>query len=555
MTSSPDFLRFCRQDPSRAIADLQGVDANQQAQLVTSLDLLNRTPLWYASYYGHHLLVAALIAAGADVNHPMPDEFFPIYVAAYYGHHLVVELLLAAGAMPNQKCRSGVSPLEIASKRGHLLVVQSLLSRLGPDFPDELAVSLVRAAEHGHVSVIEILLSAGANPCITGKSLLHWVCQRGLQQLVERILSIPGVNIDAVTPDGETALLLAAAHDQPQVVDILLRQGADPNIADHAGYYPLHWVCQRGQYQLVERILSIPGVNINAVTRNEKTALLLAAENDHPQVVDILLRQGADPNIADHAGYYPLHLVSKRGQHQLVERILSIPGVNIDAVTPAGKTALLLAAENDHLQVVDILLRQGADPNIADKYGNYPLNFACSHDRPPLVEVFLAAAADEIAASNGRYLKSPLLSATAAGQLRIVQTLLAAGANPTPLDLEDLVHCALRNTRDHIFQFLCVHPRFNLNRDFLFHAVESSSEHSVEILLAIGADPLLKTPDGRSLVELALHPPRSLRVVENLLAAGVAPQLSVQRSCGNSWEAEYWHPKLLERKAVTPCRC
>ena len=84
------WLAGCSLDFCRVWLD-SGADVNKS-------DNLDRTPLYWASRYGHTAIVKLLIAKGADVNKSNKDGRTPLYWASRYGHTATAELLIAKGA-------------------------------------------------------------------------------------------------------------------------------------------------------------------------------------------------------------------------------------------------------------------------------------------------------------------------------------------------------------------------------------------------------------------------------------------------------------------------
>ena len=95
-----------------------------------------------------------------------------------------------------------------------------------------------------------------------------------------------------------------------------------------------------------------PPGNINATNEHGNTELLRACIADtrgnHTDTIIKLLRQGADPNIADSAGYTPLHYAVMKGNLAVVNVLLQ-KGANRDAISISGSTPLSLSARDDFL--------------------------------------------------------------------------------------------------------------------------------------------------------------------------------------------------------------
>jgi ankyrin repeat protein len=85
-----------------------------------------------------------------------------------------------------------------------------------------------------------------------------------------------------------------------------------------------------------------------------------------------LVEAGAEVNMY---GWSPLSYAAFNGHAEIVEYLLK-RGAEIDAKTENGSTALLIAARNGHIQVIDVLLKRQADPNIATENDETALDWA-----------------------------------------------------------------------------------------------------------------------------------------------------------------------------------
>jgi ankyrin repeat protein len=153
-----------------------------------------------------------------------------------------------------------------------------------------------------------------------------------------RALLRSGAPVEAVEPDGTTALHWAVRSDNVDMVQALLRAGAKANSANRYGVTPLGLAAVNGSMDIV-RLLLETGANPNAVTGEGETVLMAAARTGRPGPVTLLLDKGADVN-------------SQEGQY--------------------GETALMWAAGHNHAEVVRLLVARGADANARTKVLDYP---------------------------------------------------------------------------------------------------------------------------------------------------------------------------------------
>ena len=89
----------------------------------------------------------------------------------------------------------------------------------------------------------------------------------------------------------------AADGDLPEV-ERLIRSGAEISAFDDLNQSPLHYAAEQGHYKVALWLLE-HGANVNAYDEKMigETALCLAAQKDYPEMVELLLKHGADPDI------------------------------------------------------------------------------------------------------------------------------------------------------------------------------------------------------------------------------------------------------------------
>ncbi|HUQ22341.1 MAG TPA: ankyrin repeat domain-containing protein [Gaiellaceae bacterium] len=172
--------------------------------------------------------------------------------------------------------------------------------------PDGLSPVLY-ALYNGKRELVEPILDA--NPPLDVFDAAAVGRTRGLEELLEGEPSL----VSAWSPDGFTALHLAAFFGQEEAAKILVERGAEVNVvARNANIHvrPLH----------------------------------SAAAGSHPGIVKLLLEHGADPNAAQDGGFTPLHSSASNGDRESVEALLEA-GADPGLTNDEGKTPADLAAE------------------------------------------------------------------------------------------------------------------------------------------------------------------------------------------------------------------
>jgi ankyrin repeat protein len=251
------------------------------------------------------------------------------------------------------------------------------------------------------------------------------------------------------------------------MVEKLLMAGADPNVTLTSGETPLMTAARAGRVQAV-KLLIAHRANVNAKEQlRGQTALMWAAAQQHPDIVQTLLEVGADFNArsisrrqlvntagnADYSGvieveqggYTPLLFAARRGDIASA-RLLLAAGANINDAAPSGTSVLVIAAHSGHTALADFLLDKGADPNAAAA-GYSALHIAVHRGDSALVRSLLTHGADPNAiitqGSPGRRVSSdvilsvdtigatPLWLAASERRVDIVRLLAASGADPS----------------------------------------------------------------------------------------------------------------------------
>ncbi|XP_012231755.2 GA-binding protein subunit beta-1 [Linepithema humile] len=116
------------------------------------------------------------------------------------------------------------------------------------------------------------------------------------------------------------------------------------------------------------------------------SALHLAAQNNHLETAEVLLRAGISRDARTKVDRTPLHMAAYEGHDQMVQLLLNY-GADVDSRDMLKMTPLHWAVEREHLAVMHILLDYGADTNATSKFDKTPISLALEHDRLDLVDI------------------------------------------------------------------------------------------------------------------------------------------------------------------------
>lgn len=289
---------------------------------------------------------------------------------------------------------------------------------------------------------LRALLSTGQTPQGAG-AVARWLAANPREpsrsaaialQLLER-----GADPFGATPNGDTALGLAAQLPCLPVLDALLHRGLDPAQRDARGHTPLHWAVARGHEAVIKRLVRC-GAPADARAADGQTphgAALASGRRDLAEWLD--WGPWKLPGRALQPGDLPAAAMA--GDLGAVVRLVAL-GLSVDGVDAQGCTALLRASGGGHLALVDHLLGLHADASIAARTGATPLSAAISMRHAAVVDRLLAAGVDPEQAMPGGV--TPLMLASALGLPDLVSRLLRAGADVAARDAQGLtpLHCA-----------------------------------------------------------------------------------------------------------------
>jgi uncharacterized protein len=228
-----------------------------------------------------------------------------------------------------------------------------------------------------------------------------------------------------------TALQNAAEYGNTEIVSLLLAHGANPNLINNPdGYAILTLTVLKDNIEVVGLLLEY-GANPNFITKDGHTSLYIAAENDNVEIIELLLAYGADPNLVNvKNGWPPLHLAVSRGNIRSIRSLLAY-NANPNSLTQCGYTSLCIAAtaQNDNVEIIELLLAHGADPHLANVENNWtPLHLAIDMENIKNIKSLLAHGANPNSTSVKTRI-TPFHMAVKRGNEEVVNLLLKYGAS------------------------------------------------------------------------------------------------------------------------------
>ena len=129
----------------------------------------------------------------------------------------------------------------------------------------------------------------------SGETALLLALREGAPTVVSALIALPGIDLEAQAPNGNTALMMAAFKRNRPAVEALLAKGAQVN---RAGWNALHFAAAAGDDGITQLLLQ-KGARIDARAPAGFTALMLAAREGQESTVATLLQAGADPSLVN----------------------------------------------------------------------------------------------------------------------------------------------------------------------------------------------------------------------------------------------------------------
>lgn len=185
-----------------------------------------------------------------------------------------------------------------------------------------------------------------------------------------------GMDPNVANDEGETGFLWASEHGHNDILDLLVRHGADPKHRSFDYRTAVFYAAAGGQVHTIMHLVKRYGMDINETCGLGGTALIEAAKNGHDHVIDFLIANGANPNAIAHGGYHAALCAMSGGHAHTVCHLIGRYGLDVNHRDQYGRTVLLLAAEQGDPDLIDFLVDHGANLNVTDHDGRGALHYS-----------------------------------------------------------------------------------------------------------------------------------------------------------------------------------
>ncbi|GFT65912.1 hypothetical protein NPIL_166011, partial [Nephila pilipes] len=262
---------------------------------------------------------------------------------------------------------------------------------------------------------VKLLLENGANANladIKNRNSVELAVAHGKVEVVKLLLKEKNVHINDKGNDGFSLLHIAAQAGNLNIVTYLINQGADVNSQNDAGSKPIHIATREGHKDIVEFFIKFRSLN-NYIDAFSQSLLHYAVLGGQTEILQLLIDLEFDVNVTDRNDCKPIHVAAISGDKNALEILLQ-HGAYYNA-TYKDMTPLQLAAENNYLSCVQLLMlikelfnavkhnnlseiekciSEGVILNVKSTDNVTPLHYACWKGYQDIVNILLKNKAD-----------------------------------------------------------------------------------------------------------------------------------------------------------------
>lgn len=533
-------------------------------------------------------MVKKLLELGANINAQDSLGYTSLHYAASNGHDDVIWLLLESGADAQIKTHQGQSAMDLAVANDKLRSVQ-LIKDARPDLAVTPSGSVVKEEEtvasqesekvisQQQVSDADMKAMRIQQLAAQVQSPLHKAVLEGDLELVRKMLKDGSEDVDGFDNLGSTPLMYAAYIGHQEVAKLLLEYGADIDSQNEAGLSCLH-IAVFGENKEMVRLLLESGVDVSLETIDEMNALEAAIMTQQDEIAKII--QEANPNLVANVEQWnvaleddfenmedmetqieeqenmwkmeslveesnnPFHVAVIKGELEKVKKLIESGNVDVNGEDSSGRLCISYAACMKNKEMVDLLLKHGADINKIDHHpwlqsgwgftigvegGWGSLHYAVDTGNVEMLEFMIARGADVNMKATKETGINPLYMAVKIENVNMIKAILKGGANWNLYydnGSNTILHDAAQSGKIKRMQLICdlgadIEARDKWGNTPLMSASASGEDDALIYLLKRGADLHAVDNDGGNALHGIIYSKETTETVRILVEYGI----------------------------------
>ncbi|XP_045198124.2 uncharacterized protein LOC123552484 [Mercenaria mercenaria] len=509
-TEGRTLLHFASKGGSVEIFDFLldlGLDLKAQTKLeMTVLDI--------AAIHGRMNLVKHIISLVPDMVEVTDNNGFTVaHYAAREGHLDILKFVVTNGASATLKVQGGNTIFHLAAFNGHVSVLDYLMDSYHGIITlqnDDSFMPVHLAAKSGQTDTIDFFLRRGTDKndrTIDGRSLLHIAAFNGNYQLVQHLSVKYQEMIKFVDNDGNTAAHDAAASGNIQTLKYLIENHIEPHICSRDGCTLLHEACYYGRPEVMKYLATTFPKMLTARSLNGYSCCHAAALGGCVEILDFLIRSGADPGALSEDGSTILHEAAFSGKLDMVKYISDHCADMLEIGNVRSYLAIHFAAQEGHLEVLTHLLSV-SDGQVLETYENQTLLHIAAYNGRMNIVKYICSKLTDIVCKRDINEANAIHYAARGGFIEILDYLLSKGLDPnaTTSSGSSILHLAAYDGKLETVKHICnKYPQLLQKLDDTGHNVGhyGAGSGNVELLKFVieqGIEPMAASSNGSTLL-------------------------------------------------------